>query len=38
MTYAEDYTYTPHIQKTPKMSGMLKSNPDPAIGKMVISL
>ena len=33
MTYTEDYRYTPHIQKTPKMSRMLKSNPDPAIGK-----
>jgi len=33
MTYIEDYTYTPHIQKTPKMSRMLKSNPDPAIDK-----
>lgn len=33
MTYIEDYTYTPHIQKTPKMSRMLKSNLDPAIDK-----
>ena len=33
MTYIGDYTYTPHIQKTPKMSRMLKSNPDPAIDK-----
>ena len=32
-TYIEDYTYTSRIQKTPRMSRMLKSNPDPAIDK-----
>ena len=32
-TYIGDCAYTPHIQETPKMSRLLKSRPDPAIGK-----